>query len=141
MQVLFEEQNIPLNKVITIYQIDPSTLKIINVLILDPYKKEELQVGKIKEILSVNPKIRIIVITSISNKHIVDDVIALGVNAVLFKCCKTAEFINAYYKAIKGECHYCSSIYDTKKKTETTRIEELTEREQEVVDLIIEGKF
>ena len=119
MQVLFEEQNITLNKVITNYQIDPSTLKILNVLILDPYKRKEFDVAKIEEILSVNPKIRIIVITSISNKHIVDDVIALGVNAVLFKCCKTAEFINAYYKAIKNQ-QQKSEIKDTLSDTETS---------------------
>ena len=71
MQVLFEEQKIPLNKVITDYQIDISTLKILNVLIVDPYKRKEFDVVKLQEILSVNPKIRIIVIEE--NLDLIDD--------------------------------------------------------------------
>lgn len=139
MQVLFSEQNIPLNRVVSDYSVDASLFQKTIVLIIDPYKAKSQGVEKLKEILAINPKIRTIVITSISNKHLVDEVIELGVNAVLFKCCKLQEFVHAYFKAIKGECHYCSSIYD-RNKNELLTIEDLTSREQEVVNLICEGK-
>lgn len=139
MQALFAEQNIPLNKVISDYTIDAQTLFKLNVLIADPYKSESFSVEQLKFALKQNPKLRIIVITSISNKHLVDNVIQLGVNAVLFKCCKTQEFIHAYFKAIKGECHYCSSIY-TKHINESNSFKnDLTDRELEIVNLICDG--
>ncbi len=139
MQTLFLEHNIPLNKIVFDYHLELNTIKILNVLILDPYKNTRFGVAEVKAALTTNPNLRIIVITSISNKNLVDEVIDLGVNAVLFKCCKTDEFIHAYFKAIKGECHYCSSIY-TKNKHVGIKIDDLTDREQEVVNLIIEGK-
>ncbi len=139
MQTLFLEHNIPLNKIIFDYKLELNTIKILNVLIVDPFKNNSFGVLQIRESLDINPNLRIIVITSISNKNLVDEVIDLGVNAVLFKCCKTDEFIHAYFKAIKGECHYCSSIY-SKNKLVGIKIDELTDREQEVVNLIIDGK-
>lgn len=136
---LFEEQNIPLHKVVSDFDISSIHVENLSVLIGDPYKSEKFTVQMIADILKVNPSLKVLVITAISNKEQVDDVIGLGVNAVLFKCCKMQEFIHAYFKAIKGECHYCSSIYDRAPVT-NDKLVDLTERELEIVQLICDGK-
>lgn len=138
MQCLFEEKNIPLNQVYKDYTVNEELFDKFSVIIADPYKSDRFTVDTIRDIRFKSPTTRIIVITSISNKTKVDDVIDLGVNAVLFKCCKLEEFINAYFKAVKGESHYCSSI--NSKTDHLTKLDGLTDREIEIVDLICDGK-
>lgn len=139
MASLFKEQNIPLHKVVSNYDVSSLAVEHLSVLIGDPYKSEKFTVQMIADILKVNRSLKVLVITAISNKDKVDDVIGLGVNAVLFKCCKMQEFIHAYFKAIKGECHYCSSIYD-RAEIANDKLVDLTERELEIVQLICDGK-
>lgn len=139
MQALFAEQNIPLSHIIKDYGLSEQLAGRLSVLIVDPYKSNQFKVSDLEMILSKNPTLKIIVITSISNKALVDDSIKLGVNAVLFKCCKMQEFINAYFKAIKGESHYCSSIYE-RCEISNDKLQDLTEREVEIVQLVCDGK-
>lgn len=140
IQSLFVEKNIPLDKVITDYHLDDSIIKNLTVLIGDPYKSEHFNAETIQKAMKKNPNLRVLVITSIANKPKVDDVISLGVHAVLFKCCKMQEFISAYFKAIKGECHYCSSIKEDSDVCNPDRLSELSEREMEIANLIFQGK-
>lgn len=139
MQTLFQERNIPLTHVLSSSQEAESLVERLSVLIVDPYKSKAFTVSDLSKIVLAHPTLKVIVITAISNKTLVDDVIKLGVNAVLFKCCKMEEFINAYFKAIKGESHYCSSIYD-RCEISGDKLEKLTEREIEIVQLVCDGK-
>ena len=137
MKTLFDERNIPLNQVVSDYNLPSDIYSKISVLIGDPYKSDKFNVSTIKRVIENSPTTKVIVITSIANKSKVDEVIDMGVNAVLFKCCKLDEFINAYFKAIKGESHYCSSIQSDKCYDE--KLVDLTEREVEIVELICKG--
>lgn len=140
MQTLFGEKNIPLNKIVTNYELDDKYIDNLTVLIGDPYKSDKFNTKTIKKAMKQNSNLRVLVITSIANKAKVDDVIDLGVHAVLFKCCKMDEFISAYFKAVKGECHYCSSIQEKTSLFNSNKFSNLTERESEIAELIYEGK-
>ena len=140
IQALFVEKNIPLDKVVTNYKIDSTIINKLTVLIGDPYKSPHFNAETIQKAMKQNSNLRVLVITSIANKPKVDDVISIGVHGVLFKCCKMEEFISAYFKAIKGECHYCSSIKDNTNVCLGDKLSELSEREIEIANLIYEGK-
>ena len=135
---VFNENNIPLTYTISDFQIEESFFEKVGVLIIDPYKSSSFDVNLLSSIINKYPTLKVLVITAIANKHLVDEVIDLGVNAVLFKCCKTEEFVRAYFKAIKGESHYCSSIKE-KCDIQKEKLDGLTDREVEVVNLVCEG--
>lgn len=85
--------------------------------------------------------IKILVITSIEQRHVVDQMLEAGANGFILKSSDTSEILEAIKQIIAGNSYISKSVADLLKGKLTTNsdLPVLTRREVEVLKLIADG--
>lgn len=100
-----------------------------------------------KRILKKNPNIKILILSAVLTRHIIDQAIGAGVLGLMMKESAFSELCSAVFSVNGGERYFCSRIMDVVANSYVGRLchteEEcdfLTERESEVVRQFSNGK-
>lgn len=87
------------------------------------------------------PAIRILVISLLPRHHIGITLIESGISAYILKSCGNRDLFTALNKIVEGKHYYCSdlteSILSSNKKTEQLKEIELTDREKEILGMLV----
>lgn len=101
-----------------------------------------------RQILKVHPKIKVLALSMYDDQEYVYDILQAGASGYLLKSMASWELVNAIQAVSRGECYLCPSV--TGKVVEqyvrrgndgnvVGRPPELTSREREVLQLVVEG--
>ena len=100
-----------------------------------------------RRILEKNPNIKILILSAVLTRHIIDQAIGAGVFGIMKKESAFRELCDAIYAVNAGERYFCAKIMDVVANSYVGRIchledqfESLTERESEVVRQFSKGK-
>ena len=111
--------------------------------ILDYQYFGENNLDYLKELNEYYPRLKVMVITSDPNPDKMSIVLEEGVSAFLTKECSKDEIHSAITAIQKGEKYFCNKVYDflleSRKKEEKQSTRILTQREHEILKLIVEG--
>lgn len=114
-----------------------------DVVLMDLMMPEMDGIEATREILSVNPEIKIIAMTSFEEESLVHGVLSAGAISYLIKNVTSDELVKAIRDAASGKSTLSPEA--AKVLIQTTRpakqqIFDLTEREQEVLNLVVQGQ-
>ncbi len=94
------------------------------------------------------PQSQILIISNEDNKRAIYDVLSRGVNNYVTKNCRDHEIFKAVEACRTNEKYYCSKILDIiidktfgNTNAEDQQVDQLTQREKEIVKLIASGKM
>jgi DNA-binding NarL/FixJ family response regulator len=111
--------------------------------ILDYQYFEDSSLGFLKELSQYYPLLKVMVITSDTNPERMSIALEEGVSAFLTKDCNAEEILLAINALQKNEKFFCNKVYDFliagRKRTERPSSNILTQRENEILKLIVEG--
>jgi len=91
-----------------------------------------------EELLKLNPKCQIIVLTTHSQQYYVKQMLDIGIKSYLLKSCDFDEIVNAIYIVAKGQTYFCKEIELQIQANSETSIN-ISKREVEVLQLIAQG--
>lgn len=120
-----------------------------DVLVLD-FTAENFDMDCIRKVVSKHPKVKILAITPVNSKSLIQGALKNGVTSYLLKSCDKNEIYDALKATQKGEKFFCSKVLDalmnepdlaTHDKQLNLNCEGLSisEREIEIIILIAEG--
>ena len=119
-----------------------------DILIID-FTSENFELDQLKQINLKFPSIKILAITPIYSKSVIQGAIKVGVRSYLLKTCDSLEIYEAIYATAKGEKFYCSKVLDVilnenesgsfKSASVNCEGSSISERESEIIALIAEG--
>jgi len=116
-----------------------------DVVLLDYKNSHHFNLEDIKEVKTISPSSKLLIISSDDDKNNIFKVIEYGINSFLTKECSQEEIINAIVATAKNEKFFCNKILDIilakhlSKEDDDCAPTELTVRELEIVGLITEG--
>jgi len=120
-----------------------------DVIVMDMTMPEMSGIEATQQIVAANPDARILALSMIKDKSCVLECLKSGAKGYLIKNCAAEELIIAIRTLASGESYLCSKITDivikditgqSSKSTSSTAHHELSKREQEVLQLIADGK-
>ena len=116
-----------------------------DVVLMDYKNSHHFNLEDIKEVKTISPSSKLLIISSDDDKNNIFKVIEYGINSFLTKECSEEEIINAIVATAKNEKFFCNKILDIilakhlSKDDDDCAPTELTVRELEIVGLIAEG--
>jgi len=116
-----------------------------DVVLMDYKNSHHFNLEDIKEIKTISPSSKMLIISSDDDKNNIFKVIEYGINSFLTKECSEEEIMNAIVATAKNEKFFCNKILDIilakhlSKEDDDCAPTELTVRELEIVGLIAEG--
>lgn len=114
---------------------------IINILILDINVKSQNMLTVIPDLKSLQQNLKVILFTNYNSGEILKEVLKYDINGFLDKTVSTKEFLTCIYAVLENK-KYIS--YESKKnmflKDKYELLQELTERELDVLKLLVKGK-
>lgn len=116
-----------------------------DVVLMDYKNSHHFNLEDIKEVKTISPSSKLLIISSDDDKNNIFKVIEYGINSFLTKECSQEEIINAIVATAKNEKFFCNKILDIilakhlSKEDDDCAPTELTVRELEIVGLITEG--
>ena len=116
-----------------------------DVVLMDYKNSHHFNLEDIKEVKTISPSSKLLIISSDDDKNNIFKVIEYGINSFLTKECSEEEIINAIVATAKNEKFFCNKILDIilakhlSKEDDDCAPTELTVRELEIVGLIAEG--
>ncbi|MCZ6693365.1 MAG: response regulator transcription factor [Bacteroidetes bacterium] len=116
-----------------------------DVVLMDYKNSHHFNLEDIKEIKTISPSSKLLIISSDDDKNNIFKVIEYGINSFLTKECSEEEIMNAIVATAKNEKFFCNKILDIilakhlSKEDDDCAPTELTVRELEIVGLITEG--
>ncbi len=129
--------------------IDWSAKNKADVLVLDINMPEMDGIEVLKALKQRRQKVKTVILSSLSDPKLVQEIIRLGANGFIDKACASDHIINAVRSVYNGEQYFSDDIKssllelyvtEAKIKEEGLRFGNLTEREVEVLKLIAEEK-
>jgi len=120
-----------------------------DVIVMDMTMPEMSGIEATQQIIAINPDARILALSMIKDKSCVLECLKSGAKGYLIKNCAAEELIIAIRTLASGESYLCSKITDivikditgqSSKSASSTPHHELSKREQEVLQLIADGK-
>jgi len=116
-----------------------------DVVLMDYKNSHHFNLEDIKEVKTISPSSKMLIISSDDDKNNIFKVIEYGINSFLTKECSEEEIMNAIVATAKNEKFFCNKILDIilakhlSKDDDDCAPTELTVRELEIVGLITEG--
>ena len=116
-----------------------------DVVLMDYKNSHHFNLEDIKEVKTISPSSKMLIISSDDDKNNIFKVIEYGINSFLTKECSEEEIMNAIVATAKNEKFFCNKILDIilakhlSKEDDDCAPTELTVRELEIVGLIAEG--
>ncbi len=116
-----------------------------DVVLMDYKNSHHFNLEDIKEVKTISPSSKLLIISSDDDKNNIFKVIEYGINSFLTKECSEEEIMNAIVATAKNEKFFCNKILDIilakhlSKEDDDCAPTELTVRELEIVGLIAEG--
>ncbi|MCZ6521936.1 MAG: response regulator transcription factor [Bacteroidetes bacterium] len=116
-----------------------------DVVLMDYKNSHHFNLEDIKEVKTISPSSKMLIISSDDDKNNIFKVIEYGINSFLTKECSQEEIMNAIVATAKNEKFFCNKILDIilakhlSKEDDDCAPTELTVRELEIVGLIAEG--
>ncbi len=120
-----------------------------DVVIMDISMPDLNGIDATKQILSINPHIKIIALSMYSDKAYVMGMLKAGVSGYLLKTCSFKELLYAIKTVLSGDMFLCekvtpvvvnSSLESTRNKNKDKTGAKLSQREREVLQLLSEGQ-
>ncbi len=116
------------------------------VLLVDYNLRDFLSISDLREVKTLSPDTKILVISSDNDRSNIFDVIAIGISGFVTKECSQQEIVGAIYATAKGEKFFCNKVLDLilekhldKNVEEECLPTELSVREVEIVQLTASG--
>lgn len=115
-----------------------------DVIMMDYYQQENLEIKDIKSIKNQSPKTNIMVLSADNNRENISQALSFGVNSFLTKQCSKEEITNAIYACAKGEKFFCNKVLNILIENhfspgDDCKPTELSIREIQIVKLIAQG--
>ena len=119
-----------------------------DVVIMDVSMPELNGMDATREILKINPKIKIIAFSIHTERWYVKGMLEAGASAYLLKECLPQELLEAIHAVVNDEYYLSAKIegvvvrefLDQLKSHQISKLDSLTAREKEVLKLIVEGR-
>jgi len=116
-----------------------------DIVTIDIAKDGRFDIEAISLVQELSPKAHILIISNEDEKRHIYEVLGRGINHYITKYCREDEIYKALDACRNNEKYYCSKVLDIIiSKTfgpEKDTVNELTAREQEIVQLIAQGKM
>lgn len=116
------------------------------VLLVDYNLRDFVSISDLREVKTLSPDTKILVISSDNDRSNIFDVIAIGISGFVTKECSQQEIVGAIYATAKGEKFFCNKVLDLilekhldKNVEEECLPTELSVREVEIVQLTASG--
>lgn len=116
------------------------------VLLVDYNLRDFLSINDLREVKTLSPDTKILIISSDNDRSNIFDVIAIGISGFVTKECSQKEIVGAIYATAKGEKFFCNKVLDLilekhldKNVEEECLPTELSVREVEIVQLTASG--
>ena len=116
----------------------------ITILIIDPSLIDLGSFSDLKEIKSIFPKLKLLIVTNGLSKNELHELNNLGITNIILKTAQEEEIFDALNSALKDKKYYSNELLDllfenNEKKNNGEETSQLTNSEMEIVRLISEG--
>ncbi|MBN4061986.1 MAG: hypothetical protein COA57_06465 [Flavobacteriales bacterium] len=114
-------------------------------LILIDYSTPLFKIEDIRAVLNILPGVKVLAITELTEKAIIENALKSGVDGHILNCCDKQEITDAIYSITKGDRFFCGKVLDLMKDESFERHSvscapiSLSGREMEVISHIAEG--